>query len=488
MSNQQNKSNAKGTQVAVLGDSDVFFRRDKNGVIRPFWKIVQLQENVHYIKLPGTGKHEITVEGYTHMNLVANINLLQPPHFIVEGKQMPNPWATYLKGILQRITVRFIGYGYAPTGNPMIIDKTIIFDLKTYLLQDLTSKIKKYPACGCFGTSTQKPTEWQAKKVIWSNQKKTESVVTAKPSETANLIFLPTEPIDDTLEIGIWIDMNHPEIQAAFQEQNQRRKFGQRSAQSICSKNVLKSFPNIGVTNISKCIDDKKKVATVTVYGYRHELGTTDITESGAAAAAGDYEKVQDIAGSARVKVEVSEPEVADFEEVDVETQAAVQEEQAEKEKEKKTRRGRKKKEDAPEKSSPAEQAPVEESPPAEQPPAEKEEKREQLTDRQFEKRSDDYIPPGGKAPEAQQQSFDSTKPPGEPAHIKALDEIAAKITKDCEDNRGPMNGEKLLNDLSLRLFSATSYKILQPHHASNLLRQGEAAYENFKKKEQNND
>ena len=87
------------------------------------------------------------------------------------------------------------------------------------------------------------------------------------------------------------------------QEHTQRQRFGDRIAQTIVERNILKTHPAIGISKVQPQEGGAagKKKAYVTVYGYRHEFGPIQIDEILAQAEAGS--KTLDI------KAEVIEPE-----------------------------------------------------------------------------------------------------------------------------------------------------------------------------------
>jgi len=118
--------------------------------------------------------------------------------------------------------------------------------------------------------------------------------------------------------LGIWINYDDPAIIDCLDEHTQRQRFGDRIAQKIVERNILKDHPAIGVSQVfAKETAAQGKVATVTVYGYRHDLNPTDI--------AGIMRTVEKGVDSAPFEVKAAVIEPSDIDE----ERAAIQEEAA---------------------------------------------------------------------------------------------------------------------------------------------------------------
>lgn len=217
------------------------------------------------------GKWAITSQGYIHLNKVASISIVTPQSVIVDGRPVPNPHIERdpkTKAIMA-VNIRKMGIGYSPAGNIVVIDKTLFYNVYTYLIQSIQAKMKQvkyergekteqkqHPNCAVYGIATE------------------------KPSKPGSWHFLPTEG-----EIGIWINLEDSAIIDCLEEHTQRQRFGDRIAQKIVERNILKDHPAIGITQVY--IPDSKKaqessqgaVAIVTVYGYRNELEPANIAE-----------------------------------------------------------------------------------------------------------------------------------------------------------------------------------------------------------------
>ncbi len=309
---QQKKKNF---EPAVLGDG-TFVSRTPDGFLKAFYRDTVLREGTHYHK---TGpKYSIAAEGYNYLNQIANINLIKPSTIVVDGREMPNPYIERDKktGCVEIVWTRTIGIGYAPTGNLVIVDKTLVFNLKTYFIQDLQAKIKWNPVCGTWGVENEKPAEWAGKNG---------AQITA--SEKSRLCFIPIQAAGDAY-VGMWIDYAHPEVMAAFNEFTSRLKFADRIADTICSRNVLKAHPAIGIFDVTDKHDHQRKTAVVRVYGFKHGMTADDLGRVAEAAEEGNLDKARGVAGGSVEVIRSEEPEEAQYEDVGRVAEEAEAEEQ----------------------------------------------------------------------------------------------------------------------------------------------------------------
>jgi len=243
-------------------------------------------------------KYAITSAGYVHLNKVAGISILTPQYVIVDGIQQQNPYIERDRRTkaITSVSIRKIGIGYAPSGSVVVVDKTLFYNTYTYFIQSIQAKMKKknwktklpaHPDAAKIGTETESPGD------RWA--------------------FFPLES-----PLGIWINYDDPAIIDCLDEHTQRQRFGDRIAQKIVERNILKDHPAIGVSQVfAKETAAQGKVATVTVYGYRHDLNPTDI--------AGIMRTVEKGVDSAPFEVKAAVIEPSDIDE----ERAAIQEEAA---------------------------------------------------------------------------------------------------------------------------------------------------------------
>ncbi len=247
----------EGVLVEEFGK--VFFKRRGLEIINPVKVIMTLSESSGHLYRVG-GKTLITTKGYQFLNRVAAINTLLPREIIIDGHAYPNPHIErdpVSKAILTA-NVRVMGIGYSPVGNQVIIDRTVYYNTYTYLLQSIMAKMNKvrykdgkatneklYPNCAVYGASDE------------------------PPDKLGKWVFLPI-----SAPLGLWVNYQDEAIQACLEEHIQRQRFGDRIAQSIAIRNVLKDHPAIGVSEVSA--DDEGK-AKVTVYAWRHIQSAAEI-------------------------------------------------------------------------------------------------------------------------------------------------------------------------------------------------------------------
>lgn len=202
-------------------------------------------------------KHYITGSGYKILNKVASINLVTPKAVIVDGKEEPNPYVERNENTraIEAVASRKIGIGFSPLGNITVIDKTLYYNVYTYLIQSIQAKMKRedfktkkklHPDCAKIGIKEDKP-------------------------KTGKWVFFET-----AAPLGIWANYEDQAIIDCLEEHTQRQRFGDRIAQSICERNILRDHPAIGVSQVE--VDDNG-IAKVTVYGWRHQYGPRQVSE-----------------------------------------------------------------------------------------------------------------------------------------------------------------------------------------------------------------
>lgn len=276
--------------VALTADfGTVYIRADKSGAImRPIKADISLFEKMgHLYTLPAGGKKKrgqkfedeepegasaqdrirdfiISSAGYTQLNKVAGISILTPQAVIVDGKDRPNPFIERdpeTKAITA-VNLRKIGIGYSPAGTLVAVDKTLFYNIYTYFIQSIQAKMKRvqwkdghptdqkqFPNCAVYGTKDQAPAK---KEGAWA--------------------FFPTQP-----PLGLWINYQDQATIDCMEEHTQRQRFGDRIAQTIVDRNILKDHPAIGVARVFAKEGQQGWVATVTVWGYRHDTTPSDL-------------------------------------------------------------------------------------------------------------------------------------------------------------------------------------------------------------------
>lgn len=239
----------KGKELVRLEFADVFVRTEGNILLNPFHAKIKLAEKAgHLYQIKG--KYAITSTGYIHLNKVASINLVTPQMVMIDGVAKPNPYVERnpkTKSI-ETVNVRKMGVGYSPIGNITVIDKTLFYNIYTYFIQAIQSKMKKNDKCAFIGTRLDKPGEKKSGRWAWYE--------TERP-------------------LGIWVDYTSQPIMDALEDHTQRQRFGDRIAQKIVERNILKDHPAIGISQP----DVSQGVAEVVVYGWRHKSRPSDVQD-----------------------------------------------------------------------------------------------------------------------------------------------------------------------------------------------------------------
>ncbi|MBW7995346.1 MAG: hypothetical protein FVQ81_02000 [Candidatus Glassbacteria bacterium] len=330
----------KPPETAALGDGRVFVGRDSQGAVQTVRAEMVLKEGIHYNKI--SGKAAINSGGYNRLNQVANINLIKPNSTIVDGNLKPNPHVEIDQKTkcISMVWTRTVGIGFSPVGNLVLVDKSVVFNVRTYFLQDLQAKIKRFPTAGVMGRLDKPPTSWKGIEEKWAKTDsgksyKEKKEIEVKPGADSDLFFVPVDYFGDTA-LGLWVDLTHPEIQAAYNEHQQRQKFADRIADTICGRNVLKAHPAIGQGDITDRIvkDAAGKdtgTARVIVYGFKHALDLTDMKKLSTSAEHGDLDAAKEVIEDANVEIITDEePNEPGLDEVDQGKAEQVEDEEAE--------------------------------------------------------------------------------------------------------------------------------------------------------------
>jgi len=243
--------------LVELDFANVFVRREGDILLNPFYAKIKLSEkNGHIYSIKG--KYAITSTGYIQLNKIASVNLVTPQMVMIDGVARPNPHVerNAKTKVIETVNVRKIAVGYSPVGNITIIDKTLFYNVYTYFIQSIQSKMKKNAKCAFVGTKEDQPTKSKSGKWAWYE--------TADP-------------------LGIWVDYTNSLIIDALEDHTQRQRFGDRIAQKIVERNLLKDHPAIGISQP----DVSQGIASVLVYGWKHKFRAEEIQDISAQAERG---------------------------------------------------------------------------------------------------------------------------------------------------------------------------------------------------------
>ncbi len=260
------------SKIVLTADfGKLYVRTAKGQIMRPIKADMTLLEKLgHIYKVkgamgangdPGKETWSITVDGYVHLNQVSSVSLLTPQTVIVDGRAQPNPYIIRnpRTKAVDVVHIRKLGIGYSPAGNVVVIDKTLYYNIYTYWIQSIQAKMTK--------------ADWNSKQLIYPNCAKV-GIETDKPDMAGQWAFFPIEP-----PLGIWANYADPVIAECLSEHVQRQRFGDRIAERIVSRNILKDHPAIGISKVYAKMGSKGVETTVTVYGYRHDMTASDLAD-----------------------------------------------------------------------------------------------------------------------------------------------------------------------------------------------------------------
>lgn len=262
----------KETALALTADFATVYASVYGGeFMKPVKATFTLSEKKGHFYTIGD-KTVISSTGYIQLNKAASVNIVTPKTVVVDGKEENNPYIERhgKTRAIESVAVRKIGIGFSPIGNMTVIDKTLFYNVYTYLIQSIQAKMKArkwktgkngkrylsddplYPNCAKVGTEQDKPTD----KGKWT-------------------FFLTADPL------GIWVDYTNDAILACLEEHTQRQRFGDRIAQKICERNILRDHPAIGVSSVDpqKNIKEGELTAKATVYAWRHEMNPQNLDD-----------------------------------------------------------------------------------------------------------------------------------------------------------------------------------------------------------------
>ncbi|MFW5916760.1 MAG: hypothetical protein ACOCTM_04730 [Bacteroidota bacterium] len=240
-------------EVAKLGDGEVFVKQTDDGFIKAVKGIVKLSEKKgHLTEIKG--RTTITAAGYYELNKIPGISVITPSSLTLpNGDNVVNPYPITDKESesISKVWVKKLGVGLSPIGNMVITSSTLLYDIRMYFVQDLFNKVKKNKDAGRICTED-----------MLSQEEKEEG------------IFQKFEG-----KMGVWGDVDHPEVLKALKTFINNKLFAERKAQTIAERNVLKKHPALSKTYVDPQGPRKARTARVPVIGYTHDLGQEDLEE-----------------------------------------------------------------------------------------------------------------------------------------------------------------------------------------------------------------
>jgi hypothetical protein len=147
--------------IAALGDNEVFALRDSKGRIIGTRQAVMLSEADGTLTQPvRNGPFTISAFGYQRLAEGAGAQVINAPTVVVDGVEQPNPFCRRdEQGNVIEVHCRALAFRYGKGGQPVVSDRTAVFDLVTYLKTDMIGKAKYCPQAFRLRPKGQPPTE-----------------------------------------------------------------------------------------------------------------------------------------------------------------------------------------------------------------------------------------------------------------------------------------------------------------------------------------
>lgn len=269
MSNDVARKNE--AQLAELGDPEVWVKRTATGQIRSVRAVINLREDQGEL-VEVEGKLTISAKGYRRANQIASLAIITPDSIKIpspDGRgtiDVANPYPIIdpESGTQKGVWVKKIAVGYSPIGSIAVSSTTMFYDFTIYFLEDLQRKIRFNQGAGRFCFRDQ---------------------LTEK--EKAGGIFMPIEG-----DFGVWANTEHQEVLKSIGTWVQTKKFGERKAQTVAERNVLKHHPALALQLGTPQGPKFGRVAQVAVVGWQHDHDARELEQIALAADAGEEVKV----------------------------------------------------------------------------------------------------------------------------------------------------------------------------------------------------
>lgn len=167
-------------------------------------------------------KFPLTAQGYYKQNKYGAVAIATPPTVLDdEGKTRPNPFICWDSNEVVYVRVRKIAVGRSAMGSLTGTDYTLTYHLRNYYAQDILSK---YLPKGRDAT----PRDWGLLMPFTAELPKDKAGCWHKV------------PIPGGL--ALWVNLANKEVIGIVQEHQNRQRFAERNAVTICERNLLKRF------------------------------------------------------------------------------------------------------------------------------------------------------------------------------------------------------------------------------------------------------
>lgn len=208
--------------VIALGDGEAFVLTDAEGrSIKATKRTVRLSaENGGLTQPVWKGPYVISAPGYSMLAHTAGAVVMNAPTVIVDGVEQQNPYVRRgTDGTIIEVHCRAMAFRYNENGQPMVSDRTTIFDTATYALADMVGKAKRAKdAFKLLPSAVPAPTppeEWACYRV------------------------------DDA--VNLWMKITHEEVINFLGQVLNRKKKALEFAQTFAQRNALKHLFGIAV-------------------------------------------------------------------------------------------------------------------------------------------------------------------------------------------------------------------------------------------------
>lgn len=208
--------------VIALGDGEAFALTDAEGrSIKATKRIVRLSaENGGLTQPVWNGPFVISAPGYGMLAHAAGAVVMNAPTVTVDGVPQQNPYVRRgPDGSIIEVHCRAMAFRYNENGQPMVSDRTTIFDTATYALSDMVGKAKKTK---------------DAFKLLPS------SMPAPKPAEE-----WACYRVDEA--VNLWMRISHDEVINFLGQVLNRKKKALEFAQTFAQRNALKHLFGLSV-------------------------------------------------------------------------------------------------------------------------------------------------------------------------------------------------------------------------------------------------
>lgn len=208
--------------VIALGEGEAFVLTDAEGrSIKATKRTVRLSaENGGLTQPVFKGPYVISAPGYSMLAHTAGAVVMNAPTVIVDGVEQQNPYVRRgPDGGIVEVHCRAMAFRYNENGQPMVSDRTTIFDTATYTLADMVGKAKRAK---------------DAFKLLPSQMP-----APAPAEEWA------CYPVDGA--VNLWMRITHDEVINFLGQVLNRKKKAMEFAQTFAQRNALKHLFGIAV-------------------------------------------------------------------------------------------------------------------------------------------------------------------------------------------------------------------------------------------------